>query len=263
LGDIEVVMLLAIDIGNTKIALGVFEQEELRTSWHIQSEMHKMADEYAVLLLNLLAQEGLKAPDITHAALCSVVPPLVPTFEKLCQRYFGFLPLVVEAGVKTGVRILMDNPREVGSDRVANAAAAFRLYGGPTIVIDFGTATTFDVISQGGDYLGGAIAPGMEIAAEALFTRTAKLPRVDIAYPKHAIGSNTVTAIQSGITFGYVGLIEGITNRIRHELGGKAKIIATGSYAEVIAEETPIIEAINPQLTMIGLRLIHKLHRGS
>jgi type III pantothenate kinase len=155
----------------------------------------------------------------------------------------------------------MDNPREVGSDRVANAAAAFSLYGGPTIVIDFGTATSFDVISQQGDYLGGAIAPGMEIAAEALFTRTAKLPRVDLVYPKHAIGKNTITAIQSGITFGYIGLVEGVANRIRYELGGKAKIVATGSYAEVIAERTPIIEAVNPQLTMIGLRLIHELNK--
>jgi len=254
-------MLFAIDVGNTKIALGIFEAEKLKVSWRIQSAVHRMADEYAILLFDLLSREGLKTSDITQAILCSVVPPLITTFEEVLKHYFGVTPLVVEAGVKTGVRIHTDNPREVGPDRVANAAAVFRLYGGPAIVIDFGTATTFDVISREGDYLGGAIAPGMEIAAEALFGRTAQLPRVELVYPKHIIGRNTVTAMQSGIVLGYVGLVEGMITRIAHEIGEKTRVIATGSYAEVIAARVPMIEAVDPQLTMVGLRLIHELNR--
>ena len=254
-------MLLAIDIGNTNTTLGVFDGEELRATWHIATGIHRMVDEYAALLLNLLHHRGLDASDIKEVALCSVVPPLIATFEELSQRYFGVSPLVVGAGVKTGVRIRMDNPREVGADRIVNAVAAHHLYGGPVIIADLGTATTFDTVSEEGDYLGGAIAPGIVTAAEALFIRAAMLPRVELVHPKHAIGTNTIAAMQSGIIFGYVGLIEGIVSRIQQELGGKAKVVATGGYAELLAKETAVIDIVNPNLTLIGLRLICQMNR--
>jgi type III pantothenate kinase len=255
-------MLLAIDIGNTDISLGVFEGEELRATWHMATGIHRMADEYAALLLNLLHHQGLDVSDIKEAVLCSVVPPLVATFEELFQRYFHISPLVVEAGVKTGVCIRMDNPREVGADRIVNAAAAHHLYGGPIIITDLGTATTFDTVSKEGDYLGGAIAPGIAAAAEAMFVQAAMLPRVELVRPKHAIGTNTIAAMQSGIVFGYVGLIEGMVARIQQELGEKAKVVATGGFAELIAKETAIIDVVNPNLTLIGLSLIYLMNKG-
>jgi type III pantothenate kinase len=255
-------MLLAIDIGNTDTTLGVFEGEELRATWHMATGIHRMADEYAALLLNLLHHQGLDISEIKEIALCSVVPPLIATFDELCQRYFHLSPLVVGAGVKTGVRIRMDNPREVGADRIANAAAAHHLYGGPIIITDLGTATTFDTVSREGDYLGGAIAPGIGTAAEALFMQAAMLPRVELARPKRAIGTNTITAMQSGIIFGYVGLIEGIVARIQQELGERAKVVATGGFAELIARETAVIDVVNPNLTLIGLRLIYLLNKA-
>jgi type III pantothenate kinase len=254
-------MLLVIDIGNTDTTLGVFEGEELRATWHMATAIHRMADEYATLMLDLLHYKSLAASDIKGIAMCSVVPPLTATFEQLSQQYFQVSPLVVAAGVKTGVRILMDNPREVGSDRIANAAAAHHLYGGPIIITDLGTATTFDTISKEGDYLGGAIAPGISTAAEALFMQAAMLPRVELARPKYAIGTNTITAMQSGIVFGYVGLIEGIVARIQEELDEKAKVVATGGYAELIAKEASIIDIVNPNLTLIGLRLIYMMNK--
>lgn len=254
-------MLLAIDIGNTNLAFGIFEGEEMRATWSVATEIHKMADEYAVLVLNLLPHQGLSAGDIDHAIICSVVPPLEPVFEELVQRYFGISPLIVGPGVKTGVRICTDNPREVGADRVANAAAAHHLYGGPLIIIDFGTATTVDAVSKEGDYLGGAIAPGIGIAAEALFERAAKLPRIELVAPECAIGRNTVTSMQSGVIFGYTGLIESLVTRIRRELGGKARVIATGGLAHIIAKETGVVEEVNPHLTLVGLRLIHEMNR--
>jgi type III pantothenate kinase len=255
-------MLLAIDIGNTDISLGVFEGEELRATWHMATGIHRMADEYAALLLNLLYHQGLDVSDIKEAVLCSVVPPLVATFEELFQRYFHISPLVVEAGVKTGVRIRMDNPREVGADRIVNAAAAHHLYEGPIIITDLGTATTFDTVSKEGDYLGGAIAPGIAAAAEAMFMQAAMLPRVELVRPKHAIGTNTIAAMQSGIVFGYVGLIEGMVSRIQQELGEKAKVVATGGFAELIAKETATIDVVNPNLTLIGLSLIYLMNKG-
>jgi len=255
-------MLLVIDIGNTDITLGVFEGEELRATWHMATVIHRMADEYATLLLNLLYHQGLEKSAIKEVALCSVVPPLIATFEELFQRYFNLSPLVVGAGVKTGVRIRMDNPREVGADRIVNAAAAHHLYGGPVIITDLGTATTFDTVSKEGDYLGGAIAPGITMATEALSMQTAMLPRVELVPPKHAIGTNTITAMQSGIVFGYVGLIEGIVARIQQELGGKAKVVATGGYADLIAKETRVIDVVNLDLTLIGLRLIYLMNKA-
>ena len=255
-------MLLAIDIGNTDVKLGVFKDEELRITWHMATRIHRTADEYATLLLNFLHYQGLDKSDIKEVALCGVVPPLTATFEELCRQYLLISPLVVAAGVKTGVRIRMDNPREVGADRIVNAAAAHQLYGGPVIITDLGTATTFDTVSKEGDYLGGAIAPGIVTAAEALVMRAAMLPRVELAPPQRAIGTNTIAAMQSGIVFGYVALIEGIVARIQKELGEKAKIVATGGYAELIAKETEVIDEVNPNLTLIGLRLIYLLNKA-
>jgi type III pantothenate kinase len=255
------VMLLTVDIGNTNINIGVFDGSKLKGTWKVATGVHRMPDEYASLLLNLFDRQGIDGSQITGAILCSVVPPLVGVFEEVCRRYLKVLPLVVESGVKTGVRICLDNPREVGADRVVNAVAAHQMYGGSVIVIDLGTATTFDAVSEDGDYLGGAIAPGIAIATEALFTRTAALPRVELTHPKRAVGRSTVAAMQSGIVFGYAGLIEGIVTRIQQEMGGKAKVVATGGYAELLARETPVIEVVNPDLTLIGLRLIYEMNK--
>jgi len=254
------VMLLTVDIGNTNINIGVFDGSKLKGTWKIDTGVHRMPDEYASLMLNLFDRQSIDTSQIKGAILCSVVPTLVGVFEEVCRRYLKVLPLVVEAGVKTGVRICLDNPREVGADRVVNAVAAHQIYGGSVIVIDLGTATTFDAVSEDGDYLGGAIAPGIAIATEALFTRTAALPRVELSHPKRAVGRNTVEAMQSGIVFGYAGLIEGIVARIQQEMGGKAKVVATGGYAELLARETPVIEVVNPDLTLIGLRLIYEMN---
>ncbi len=255
-------MLLAVDIGNTNIALGVFDGEQLQATWRVATGVNQMADEYAVSLLNLLHHRGLETSDIEEVALCCVVPPLLGTFEELFQRYFHTSPLVVGAGVKTGVRIRMDNPREVGADRIVNAAAAHHLYRGPIIIADLGTATTFDTVSKEGDYLGGAIAPGINTAAEALFARTTALPRVELVHPQQAIGTNTVAAMQSGIVFGYVGLVEGIVARIQQELGEKARVVATGGCAGLIARETAVIDEVNPDLTLVGLRLIYLMNKA-
>ena len=255
-------MLLAVDIGNTNINFGVFEDDKLRATWRIATRASQMADEYAVLLLSLLRQQGVGAPDIKEVTVSSVVPPLRGTFTGLFQRYFNVSPLMVGPGVKTGIRIRMDNPREVGSDRIANAAAAHHLYGKPAIVVAMGTATAFDTVSREGDYVGGAIAPGIGIAAEALFTRTAALPRVELVRPKHAIGTNTIAAMQSGLIFGYAGLVEGIVGRIQEELGEKATVIATGGFAELVARETAVIDVVNPDLTLIGLRLIYLMNKA-
>lgn len=254
-------VLLTIDIGNTNITLGAFRGEELVGSWRVGTGVYRLADEYAPSLLYLLERQGIIPEEIKDISLCSVVPPLAAMFSELCRKYFHTEPLVVGAGIKTGVRIVMDNPREVGADRVVNAAAAHHLYKGPVIVIDFGTATTLDVVSKEGDYLGGAIAPGIMIAAEALFTRTSQLPRIELVPPKRAIGTNTISAMQSGVVFGYIGLIEGLVARIQAELAEPAKVIATGGLAEAIAKGIPIVEDINLNLTLIGLRLIYRMNR--
>jgi len=253
-------MLLVIDIGNTNIVVGVFDSEKLRATWRIGTDVNKMADEYAVLLMNLFPHKGLALSGVDHAILSSVVPPLTPVFEELCRRYFNTVPLVVGAGIRTGVRILFDNPREVGADRIVNAAAAYRLYGGPLVVIDFGTATTFDAVSKEGDYIGGAIAPGIGIASEALFQRAARLWRVELARPARAIGKNTVAGLQSGIIFGYVSLVEGLVARFKRELEGVARVVATGGLAEMIAKETSAIDVVDQDLTLIGLKMIYELN---
>ncbi|MCL4458956.1 MAG: type III pantothenate kinase [Chloroflexi bacterium] len=255
-------MLLAIDIGNTNIVLGVYEGSELLAHWRIATEVHKLADEYAMLLGDLFAYAGLDMKAVNAVVVSSVVPPLTTTFHDLSQRYLGVGPLVVGPGIKTGVRIVSENPKEVGADRIVNALAAHRLYGGPAIIIDFGTATTFDAISRQGDYLGGAIAPGITISSESLFLHTAKLPRVELVRPKTAIGRNTVASMQSGIIFGYVGLVEGLIYRFRQELG-ECRVIATGGLAEIIAKETPLIQIVDPLLTLEGMRLIYEFNKES
>jgi type III pantothenate kinase len=254
-------MLLAVDIGNTNVTLGVFDGDKLRATWRMATDVNQMGDEYAALLLPLLNYQGMKASDIKEAAMCSVVPPLVGIFEELLERYFKVSPLVVRAGVKTGVRIVFDNPREVGTDRIVNAAAAHHLYKGPVIVVDMGTGTTFDIVSKEGEFCGGVIAPGIGIAAQALYTRTAALPRVELVHPQKAIGSNTIGAMQSGIVFGYIGLVEGLLARIQKELGEKALVVATGGYAELIARGTKVIDKVNPDITLVGLRLIYQMNK--
>ena len=254
-------MLLAIDIGNTNIKIGVFDGDELKATWNVATGIHRTTDEYGGVLLNLMERKKVSPSEITGVALCSVVPPLLPAFVELCTKYLHSEALVVEAGVKTGMRIRLDNPREVGSDRVVDAVAAQHLYGKPLIIVDLGTATTFSVVSQEGDYLGGAIAPGIVIATEALYTRTAALPRIRLNRPEQAIGRNTIAAMQSGVIFGHVGLIEGMIQRIEQELGSKAKVIATGGQAYFLAQEIPAIEMVNPDLTLIGLRLIYEMNK--
>ena len=253
-------MLLCIDIGNTNIVLGLYRGEELVAHWRIATDHQRLADEYAVLLIELFGHRGYSVGDVDGIAIASVVPPLTGTFVSLSKDYLGCNPLVLDAGVRTGVRIRYDNPRDVGADRVANAVAAHRLYGGAVCVVDFGTATIFDAVSAEGDYLGGAIAPGIVIAMEALFARTARLPRTDLTRPPKAIGSNNVQAIQSGILFGYVGLVEGMVARFQKELGPDMKVIATGGLADIIAQETDAIQFVDPWITLKGLRLIYEMN---
>jgi len=254
-------MLLAIDIGNTNVKVGIFDDDKLKATWSLATGIHRTSDEYGGVLLNLMERKKIPPSKITGVALCGVVPPLLSTFVELCRKYLNTKPLVVEAGVKTGMRIRLDNPREVGPDRVVDAVAAQNLYGKPVIIIDLGTATTFDVVSKEGDYLGGAIAPGIIMATEALYTRTAALPRIGLSRPKQVIGKSTISAMQSGIIFGYIELIEGMIRRIEQELGGKAKVIATGGQSHLLAQEIPAIEVVNPDLTLVGLRLIYEMNK--
>ncbi|MBP1694038.1 MAG: hypothetical protein H6Q37_1921 [Chloroflexi bacterium] len=256
-------MLLTIDIGNTNLTLGLYQGESLGAHWRLATVHDRMPDEYGLQFLGLLEHAGCPPADLTGICLASVVPPLTGKVVEACQQYLGQAPLVIDTGVKTGVRIRYEDPRAVGADRIVDAAAVQRLYGGPACVVDFGTATTFDAISIDGDYLGGAIAPGIGIAAEALFLHTAKLPRVDLQRPPAAIGRNTVHAMQSGLLFGYVALTEGMVARFRAELGPTMKVIATGGLAEIIARETKVLQIIAPWLTLDGLRFIWEMNRSS
>jgi type III pantothenate kinase len=253
-------MLLAIDVGNTGIGLAIFDKNDLRVTWRMATSISRMPDEYASLMLSLMRNEGIEPRQIKDVCICSVVPPVVGTLEAVFERYFDIKPLIVGAGIKTGVKIRMDNPREVGPDRIAHSAAAFHLYGGPLIIVDTGTATTFDTVSKNGDYTGGAIAPGIQTGAEALFARTAMLPRVNLMRPAKAIGTNTIAAMQSGIVFGYVSLIEGMVARIQKELPEKAKVVLTGGYVDIIAKSTTVIDEVNPNLVFIGLKLIYDMN---
>jgi type III pantothenate kinase len=220
-----------------------------------------MPDEFILQVLGLLGYAGLSREDVDGAAIASVVPPLTGKWIEVCQRGLETEPLLVDARIDTGVHILYEDPSAVGADRLVDAVAAYRLYGGPTCIVDFGTATTFDAISAEGDYLGGAIAPGIGIAAQALFERTAKLPRVELACPPAAIGRNTIHSIQSGLFFGYVSLVEGMVARFRQELGPEMRVIATGGLAEIIAGETAAIEEVAPWLTLDGLRMVYEMHQ--
>jgi len=253
-------MLLTIDLGNTNLTLGMYEGETLGPRWRLATDYDRMPDEYGLQIVGLLNHAGRTPADLTGICLASVVPPLTGRVVEACRQYLGQNPLVVDTGVKTGVRIRYEDPRAVGADRIADAAAVQRLYGCPACVVDFGTATTFDAINAEGDYLGGAIAPGIGIASEALFLHTAKLPRVDLQRPPSAIGRNTVHAMQSGLLFGYVSLVEGMVARFRNELGPETKVIATGGLAEIVARETPVIQIIAPWLTLDGLRIIYGLN---
>lgn len=254
--------LLAIDIGNTNIVFGVCNRQTMIAHWSIATDRERTADEYAVLLMSLFERNGMTFEDIEGAVMAASVPPLLGTFQEVCQRYLGVEPLVVGPGVRTGMHIRTDNPREVGADRIANALAARELYGAPAIVIDFSTATTFDAVSAAGDYIGDAIAPGLRIAAEALFEHTAQLPRIELAAPPRAIGTNTVDSMQSGLVYGYVALVEGMVHRFRAELGADARVIATGELVEIIAPHTGVIQVVDPNLTLAGLRLIYGLNRA-
>jgi len=253
-------MLLTIDVGNTNLTLGIYEDESLGARWRLATDHERMPDEYGLQFVGLFTHAGIQASDITGICLASVVPPLTSRIVQACNVYLNRDPLVVDAGVKTGVPVRYEDPKAVGADRIADAAAVQQLYGGPACVVDFGTATTFDAISDEGDYLGGAISPGIGIAAEALFIRTAKLPRVDLQRPPRAIGRNTVHAMQSGLLFGYVALVEGMVSRFRNELGKDMRVIATGGLAEILAVETEIIEVVAPWLTLDGLRIIWRLN---
>jgi type III pantothenate kinase len=240
----------------------VFDGHEVRATWRIASDVERLADEYAVSLLGLLRADGLEPSIIHEAVMCSSVPDLVTVFDQLCRRYFGVQPLVVGPGTRTGVRILYE-PRELGADRVVDVVAALKLHGPPPlIIVDLGTATVFDAVSPEGDYLGGAIAPGIGIAAQALYERTAKLYRVELEHPRAVIGKNTVNAIQSGIMFGYVALVEGMVARFQKEMGGGARVIGTGGWARLIAAETSVFDGVDPNLTLSGLRIIHETNRG-
>ena len=253
-------MLLCIDVGNTNITLGLYEGETLGPRWRLATDHERMPDEFILQLLGLLAHSGIDRENIDGAAIASVVPPLTGRWVEVCRKGLNRDPLVVDGAVETGVRILYDEPGSVGADRVVDAVAAYRLYGGPACIVDFGTATTFDAISPGGDYLGGAIAPGIGIAAQALFQRAAMLPRVELARPPSAIGRNTVHSMQSGLLFGYVSLVEGMVARFREELGPGTRVIGTGGLAEVIARETEVLEILAPWLTLDGLRMVYEMN---
>lgn len=250
-------MLLTIDIGNTSIAFGVYNGKRLAAHFKMGTLKDRGVDEYAVFLRGLFASKGIALGEISDGIISCVVPPLLETMKEVCRECLGIKPLVIGEGLDASIPVLYDNPKEVGADRVVNAAAGYHKYKKSLIIIDFGTATTFDCVSQKGEYLGGAISPGINISAEALFHRTSKLPRVDISRPETAIGKNTVDSMQSGLFYGYVGLVEGMVKRISKEMHGKPLVIATGGLADLIAHETKVIEHVEPFLTLEGLRLIY------
>jgi type III pantothenate kinase len=255
-------MLLVFDVGNTKTGIGVYHDGRWEADWRITTHIHYLTDEYAMLLKSLLDEAGLTYERIDGAVVASVVPPLTSVFQELAERYIGRRALVVGYDVEAGIGIRIDNPAETGADRVANTAAVHRLYGGPAIVLDLGTATTFDVVSDKGEYLGGAIAPGLGISAEALVRHTARLPKVELEPPERVIGRSTVSAMQSGLVFGYVGLVKELIERLKNEMGGNPKVIATGGMAELISEWTHAIDIVNPRLTLDGIRIIYELNQS-
>ncbi len=260
-------MLITIDIGNTNTKIAAYVGSNRVAHWRLSTQRHKLTDEYAVLVRSLFELQGIDITQIEGCAISCVVPPLTGVFTELSRSYLNVEPVVIGPGIKTGMRLLIDTPRELGADRVANSVAAFRRYGGPVIAIAFGTATAFDVISADGDYIGGAIAPGIGISAEALFRAAAKLYQVELTRPPRVIGKNTMHYMQSGIVLGYAGLVEGLITRMWQELGQRGIVVATGGQAEVIADiiagETQVIDHVDPWLTHEGLQLIYHINRGS
>jgi type III pantothenate kinase len=255
-------MLLAVDIGNTSITIGLYKTEKLGPCWRLASDNDRTSDEYGILIIQLLERAGIQPENVREIAIASVAPSLTGTIELACRDYLNTVPLIVDAGTRTGIPLRYEDPKQVGADRVVNAAAVRRLYKGPICVVDFGTATIFDAISAEGEYLGGAIAPGIGIASDALFRRAAKLPRVEIIRPPSAIGRNTVHSLQSGLLYGYVGLVDGMVNRFRAELGPEMKTVGTGALVELIAKETQCIDIIEPWLALYGLKVIYELNRS-
>jgi type III pantothenate kinase len=255
-------LLLVIDAGNTNTVFGVYRGESLVESFRLSTAVERTADEYGATLLTLFGRTRLDPAQVHDVVVSSVVPPLNPTLVHLAERFFGRRPLLVEPGVKTGMPIRYDHPAEVGADRIVNAVAARHLFGAPVVVVDFGTATTFDVVNARGEYAGGIISPGILISAEALFAHASRLYRVDVKRPQQLVGRNTASAMQAGIYFGYVGLVDGILERLIAETPGLAEVVATGGQAELIASGSKHIRRVEPQLTLTGLRLIHELNRG-
>ncbi len=253
--------LLVVDLGNTNLVLGVYRGAELINSWRLATARERTADEYGILARQLVGDAIHN--DLEGAIVASVVPPLNSAMTFMIRKYFGIEPLFVEPGVKTGIAIHVDNPAEVGADRIVNCAAAHEKYGGPTVIVDFGTATTFDVVTANAEFVGGVIAPGLNISAEALFARAARLPRVDIRRPDHVIGTNTVVNMQSGIYFGYLGLVDGILARIRNEVPNLKRVVATGGLATLFAEDSEHIDEVDPELTLQGLKIIYDRNRTS
>ncbi len=254
-------LLLAIDAGNTNLTMGLFAGERLVRSWRLATRADAMADELGLATVQLMQLAGAAPAAVRAVAIASVVPPLTMRLEEMAVRFFGVQPLVVGPGIKTGLKIFYEPPKDVGADRIVGALAVYRKYGGPAIVIDFGTATTFDAVSAEGHYLGGAIAPGIETSVDALVSRAARLFRVELRAPRTAIGRNTIAALQSGIVFGFVGQIEGMVARLKAELGGRAHVVATGGLAELIAPQTHVIDTVDLLLMLEGLRLIYALNQ--
>ncbi|MDD4801767.1 MAG: type III pantothenate kinase [Syntrophomonas sp.] len=255
-------MVLVFDVGNTNMVVGVFDHSKLVTHWRLRTDTLRTSDEYGILLDSLFRYHRINMQDITAVIISSVVPSLMMELEFMSQHYFFCKPLVVGPGIKTGLAIKYDNPREVGADRVVNAVGAYQKYGGPLIIVDFGTATTFCVVNETGEYLGGAIAPGIRISTEALVNKASKLPRVELTIPKTLIGKNTVMSMQIGIMYGFVGQVEGIIGRMKKEIEGSVKVIATGGLASIIARETSQIDIVDEFLTLDGLRMIYEMNRG-
>jgi type III pantothenate kinase len=253
-------MLLVIDVGNTDTVLGVYDGEELVHNWRIRTNSGNTVDEYGILIYNLYHTGRINSKTITSIIISCVVPPMMNLLDELCRKYFNVKPMIVGPGLKTGMPIYYDNPKEVGADRIVNAVAAFSKYKRELIVVDFGTATTFDSVSTRGEYMGGCITPGIMISMEALFTRTAKLPRVELSKPKSIIAKDTVSSMQAGIMFGYAGLVDGIVERMSKEMGGNPLVVATGGLANVIAPETTTIKIVENMLTLEGLRIIHDMN---
>ncbi|AYC30681.1 type III pantothenate kinase [Paenisporosarcina cavernae] len=249
-------MLLVLDIGNTNIVLGVYEKDTLTHHWRMETDRHKTEDEYGMQVKSLFDHAGLHFSDITGIIISSVVPPIMFSIERMCQKYFGIKAVVVGPGVKTGLNIKYDNPKEVGADRIVNAVAALEEYGAPLVIVDFGTATTYCFIDEKGNYMGGAIAPGIGISTEALFARASKLPRIELALPEQVVGKNTISAMQAGIVYGYVGQVEGIVKRMIAQSKETPTVVATGGMANLIAAETNVIDYIDPYLTLKGLHTI-------